>query len=146
MLARANSCSRSEAMNQAMPTITTRSLSFVDHPDLFKVISTNKYCATIEAEHGLLFDGSLNHAGAKVNYIGCQEEAVVNEVEYSVRSCRRDNKSAVEFEKIFNKLCSIEGLSSICRLHIALFPKGKEIFNEPNAVGRTGCPDNAEFY
>ena len=112
----------------------------------FKVISTNEHCATIQSDTGLIFDGCLNHAGARVNYTGCPEAVIVQEVEIVVRSCDVTTKSAEGYEKIFNKLCSIEGLSSICRLHVSLFPKGKTISQNSNSVGRDGCPINSEFY
>jgi len=103
------------------------------------VIDTNKQCATIQAQTGLLFDGSLNHAGARVNYAGCRESVITQEVELIIR------KHIGKPETIFNQLCSIEGLGSISRLHVSLFTKGKKIFQDPNSVGRDGCPINPEF-
>ena len=110
------------------------------------MISSNQHCVTIEVETGLLFDGALNHAGARVNYTGYLESLILQDVQLAVKSTGGGAKSALDFEKIFNKLCSIKGMSSICRLHVALFPTGVALSQNQNSVGRDGCPEIPEFY
>jgi hypothetical protein len=116
------------------------------NPPTFKAISVNQHCVTIQSTTGFRFDGSLNHAGARVNYNGCPESEIISDVELVVRHTGGSTKSATDYEQIFNRLCLIENVSSVSRLHLLLFPKGKNVSQNANSVGREGCPLNAEFH
>jgi hypothetical protein len=93
----------------------------------------------IEASQGFLFDGSFNHAGARINYRGSKEASLLLRLEALFKSIN-EKPSPESREKLFDELCKIPHLDKLCRFHCTVLPRGVPISSKTDYVGRKGCP------
>lgn len=85
---------------------------------------------TLESDHGFIFRGDFNHAGARI----ATDEVTSStwDMVHDILSPLTFNKLlfAGEFKSIFTKLCDVPYLDRITRLHVCVFPKD-EAFDMP---------------
>jgi hypothetical protein len=111
--------------------------------DCFKSIDG---CVTLESQTGFIFDAGLAHSGAPVDFSGCTQSKVLQQMEVEARSVTRTQDANKQyFEAVFNQLCRMEGIDSISRLHTMLLPMQYEVYQQPNYIERTGLPAIPEF-
>jgi hypothetical protein len=89
----------------------------------------------VESSSGFIFDGTLSHAGACVDYPGCIESMVLHKVQAVVNKETTNAEETPEtFEIVFNKLCNVKNLNKITRFHALIMPKDESIQHSPNSV------------
>jgi hypothetical protein len=103
--------------------------------DRFEVVKVGKEFVLIQSNVGYIFDGTLPHSGAPINYEGFIEGKLVTEVETLIRgiTARKTNDSQA-FEDVFNGLCKFKDFDKITRFHALIMPNDDEIQHVANNV------------
>jgi hypothetical protein len=107
--------------------------------DNFEVVKVGEKFVLVQSDVGYVFDGTLPHAGAPVNYEGFMEGELVTKVETLIRGkmANRQTSFPEAFEDVFDGLCKFKEFDKITRFHALIMPNDEDMQHAANNVRAT---------
>lgn len=113
-----------------------------------KVITTGKRqeIVILESDFGFLIRGDFPHGGAPIMDVPGEQMRIWSLVQRIFVPHYRNafKKNEAEYEKVYDKLCDIESLDKITRLHVMIFPKDVDFDIPDDRVGYDSSEDKNE--
>jgi hypothetical protein len=98
------------------------------------IVEKTTHMHVLEAKQGFLFNGSLFHAGLPPNHKWCDQDNTNHELQRILLRMSLHTFEGNFKEAAFDRICTIQKLNRICRLHFLIFGKNSKIKHVENAV------------